>query len=81
MAEFKNSHLLTEDVIPVRQVAKYCPNRPSLVTAHRWVNKGVTRSDGVKIRLECIKIGTHLMTSKQAVTRFIVASQTECVDD
>ena len=77
MADFKNSHLLTEDVIAIREISKHTPTRPSYATIYRWVSKGVTRSDGVKIRIESIKIGQQLLTSVQAVHRFIAASQTE----
>ena len=77
MGVFKNSHLLTEDVIPVRDIPKCCPTRPSMVTAYRWVNKGITTSNGNRIKLESLKIGSQLVTSKQAVNRFIQASQTE----
>jgi hypothetical protein len=74
---FSNSHLLTEDVIPVRQVPKHCPSRPSLPTVWRWARKGITTSNGNLIKLESLKIGSQLVTSKQAVTRFIAASQTD----
>ncbi|MDE0863929.1 MAG: DUF1580 domain-containing protein [Rubripirellula sp.] len=76
-ASFKNSHLLTEDIIPVRDVPKYCPTRPSKVTFYRWVNRGITTSNGDRIKLESLKIGSQLVTSVQAVNRFIAASQTE----
>ena len=76
-ASFSNSHLLTEDVIPVRHIPKHCPSRPSIVTAYRWVNKGITTSNGNRVKLESLKIGSQLVTSKQAVTRFIAASQTD----
>jgi len=74
---FANSHLLTEDVIAVREIPKFCPSRPSHPTCYRWVNKGAKTSDGRTIKLESLKIGQALVTSKQAITRFIKASQTE----
>jgi hypothetical protein len=47
-----------------------------MVTAYRWVNKGITASNGNRIKLESFKIGLQLLASKQAVMRCIPASGT-----
>tara|TARA_A100001391_G_scaffold53957_2_gene32878 strand:- start:1899 stop:2207 length:309 start_codon:yes stop_codon:yes gene_type:complete len=61
--------LLTEDLISLTEATKELPNRPHLSTVWRWTQRPVR---GVK--LETIKIGHATLTSKQAITRFIQAS-------
>ena len=67
-------NLLTEDVISLSQARNFLPevggkNRPHISTIWRWSLHGV---GGVK--LETVKIGSRIVTSKQAVTRFITAT-------
>ena len=69
-----NLDLLTEEVITLSEVRKFLPNvegqnRPHLSTIWRWSLRGV---GGVK--LETVKIGSRVVTSRQAVTRFIAAT-------
>ena len=71
MADLK---LLTEDVIALSQVRNFLPKieggkRPHASTIWRWSLRGI---GGVK--LETAKIGSQIVTSKQAVTRFIAAT-------
>ncbi|WP_439630911.1 DUF1580 domain-containing protein [Gemmata sp.] len=46
---------------------------PSTIT--RWIGDGVKLAGGRVVRLEAVKIAGRLVTSKQAVVRFIVAQQ------
>ncbi|TWU44144.1 hypothetical protein Q31b_16800 [Novipirellula aureliae] len=67
-------NILTEDVISLSEVRKCLPKvggqkRPHISTIWRWTLRGV---GGVK--LETVKIGSRILTSKQAVTRFISAT-------
>lgn len=66
-------NLLTEDVISLTEARNFLPEvegqkRPHVSTVWRWSLRGV---GGVK--LETVKIGSRIVTSKQAVTRFIAA--------
>lgn len=49
------------------------PGNPSLPTRHRWRLQGVLDANAKRIRLECWKIGGRLVTTPEAVDRFIVA--------
>ena len=60
--------ILTEDVITLREAARLLPKRPHHATLWRWANKGVGG-----IRLESVKQGRDLLTSKQALNRFLRA--------
>lgn len=43
----------------------------SPATASRWINKGVLAGDGTRVRLEAVKVGRSLMTTKESVDRFL----------
>ncbi len=64
------SQLLTEDVITLSQAraefAAVTGRRPDKATISRWIHRGV---GGVK--LDAVRIGVQLLTSRQALTRFI----------
>lgn len=64
--------VLTEDVLTIPQARTELQEltgiRPDKSTITRWILRG---SQGV--RLEAIKLGRNWITSKQALTRFIVA--------
>lgn len=62
--------LLAEDVISFREAQKEIPTRPCLQTIYRWCERGV---DGIK--LERVRIGGRFVTSRQAVHRFLAATQ------
>jgi hypothetical protein len=65
-----NLHLLTEDVVSMSQAAREVPGKPSPSTLWRWSRRGI---DGVT--LETVKVGSRIFTSRQAVTRFLEATQ------
>ena len=64
------SLILTEDVVTINQARELLEEttgrRFDRTTLFRWINRGV---GGVK--LESIRLGREILTSKQAVTRFI----------
>lgn len=64
------SRILTEDIVTItdarKEIASITGQRPDLSTMTRWVHRGV---GGTK--LEAIRIGRQLITSRQAITRFI----------
>jgi hypothetical protein len=66
------SKILTEDVLTLQDARKELGNitgrRPDKATVYRWTNRGV---GGTK--LESIRLGNQLLTSRQALTRFIEA--------
>ncbi len=69
-----NLNLLTEDVITITEARNFLPDvqgqkRPHVSTVWRWTLRGIS---GVK--LETVKIGSRIVTSKQALTRFISAT-------
>lgn len=60
--------LLTEDLVSLGEVARelgiHCSG------PYRWLHRGVRG-----VRLESIRIGGKLLTSRQAVSRFLIATQ------
>ena len=65
------SRILTEEVRTLsearKDIAEITGKRPDKATMSRWIHRGV---GGVK--LEAIRLGNQLLTSRQACTRFIV---------
>ena len=43
----------------------------SPTTAYRWISKGVLAGDGTRVRLSAVKLGRSLMTTREAVERFL----------
>jgi hypothetical protein len=73
-----NLNLLTEDVITLTEARNFLPKvegqkRPHVSTIWRWTLRGI---GGTK--LETVKIGSRIVTSKQAMTRFILATNKLC---
>lgn len=66
------SRVLTEDVLTLAQARKELASitgkRPDKATLSRWIHRGC---GGVK--LDAIRLGMQLFTSRQALTRFIEA--------
>ncbi len=64
------NRILTEDILTIadarKEIASITGQRPDLSTMTRWIHRGV---GGTK--LEAIRIGRQLITSRQAITRFI----------
>ena len=72
------NRVLTEDVLTLSQVRSelfhICGRRPDKATMTRWIHRGV---GGIK--LDAIRLGSQLFTSKQALTRFIEARTAKSV--
>lgn len=72
------SRILTEDVLTISQarneLAAITLQRPDKATMTRWIHRGV---GGVK--LEAVRLGVQLLTSRQALTRFIEARTAKSV--
>jgi hypothetical protein len=72
--------IFTEHVISLAQAAKLFPparqEKPIGPNAvWHWVNRGVRLADGRTVRLEAIQVAGRWLTSKQAISRFIMAQQ------
>ncbi len=65
-----NSHLLTESLITLKEIPAMVPTRPCFATVWRWSQRGVKG-----IKLETYKIGSRVVTSEQALHRFLEAIQ------
>lgn len=70
------SRVLTEDVISLSEtqseIQKITKRRPDKATLTRWIHRGVRGT-----RLEAVRLGNQIFTSRQAVTRFIEARTAE----
>ncbi len=66
------SQILVEDVLTLQEarveIFRATRRRPDKTTLYRWCLRGVA---GVK--LEHIRLGDRILTSRQAITRFITA--------
>jgi hypothetical protein len=64
--------VLSEDVLTLKQAAVELSGisgkRPDKSTIFRWISRGI---GGVK--LDGVRLGRDWLTSKQAITRFIIA--------
>jgi len=65
-----NAHILTETVCSLGDAAKIVPTSPCFATIWRWTQRG---SRGHK--LESYRVGGQLITSHEAVNRFLEATQ------
>lgn len=77
-AESVVGRVLTEDVLTLAQArsefSQIAGRRPDKGTICRWVHRGV---GGVK--LDAVRVGSQLLTSKQALHRFISARTAQSV--
>lgn len=66
------SRILTEDILSLqearREIQGLTRKRPDKATLARWIHRGC---HGTK--LEAVRLGNQLFTSRQALTRFIEA--------
>ena len=65
-----NAHLLTETICTIRDVCETIPTRPVFATVWRWTQKGCRGH-----KLETYRIGSQLVTSHEALQRFLDAIQ------
>ncbi len=70
MTNEKVSRILTEDIVTLAEARdelhRVTGRRPDKATIWRWMKRGVGG-----IRLDAIRLGREILTSKQAITRFI----------
>lgn len=70
--EEKVSQVLSEDVLTISQarieLSAVTGRRPDKATLTRWIHRGVGG-----VRLDAVRIGAQIITSRQAITRFIQA--------
>ena len=70
--------LLTEDLIPLPKVAAQFPGtrgatRINPATVYRWCTRGSRTPDGRVVRLEHVRVGSRVLTSREAVGRYVAA--------
>lgn len=65
--------LIHEEVIPLETAGNYIPGRPSRPTCFRYAFKGVLGEDGQRHKLPSILSCNKRWTSKEAITRFLMA--------
>ena len=70
VSKASNAHILTEDVLTLAEAARAIPTRPHFATLWRWTQKGLRGR-----KLETYRIGSRVVTSAQAVHRFLEATQ------
>lgn len=64
--------LLTEHPLSLKEAARELPKPVATSTVYRWALRGVRG-----LKLETVKIGAQLITSREAITRFITALNAE----
>jgi len=81
-ATARADRLMAEGLIGLAAAAKLLgswrggrPAHPSTVT--RYTHEGVKLADGRVVKLETLRLGSRLMTSRAAVVRFLAAQQGE----
>ena len=77
-AEAVVGRVLTEDVLTLTQaraeIHQVTGRRPDKATITRWIHRGVGG-----IRLDAVRVGSQLLTSRQALNRFISARTAQSV--
>lgn len=72
------SRILTEDVVTLQdartELFRATGRRPDKTTIYRWCLKGVSGT-----KLEHIRLGDRILTSRQALTRFIQARTAQSI--
>lgn len=68
-------HILDEAVIRLHEAARIVGmgrgGRPThMATVWRWIRKGCRAHDGRIVRLEAVRVGSHWVTSREAIRRF-----------
>jgi Tfp pilus assembly protein FimT len=72
------SELLAETILSLGEAARQFPGsrgakRVCPSTVWRWCSKGTRRQDGQIVRLEHFRLGGRVMTTREAVARFVTA--------
>lgn len=75
--------IINESVISLSEVQNIAPpnrdgSRINFSTSFRWATKGILAADGRRVKLEVMKLGGRLITSREAVQRFAEALTTAC---
>jgi Protein of unknown function (DUF1580) len=75
--------LMGEGLITLAEAAAHFPGargaaRVNPSTLFRWCKKGTRASDGRVVRLEFVRAGCRLLTSKPALSRYLAALSTAC---
>ena len=78
--------LLDETKLNLSAVADMFPgtrgaDRVSPITVFRWATRGTRTPDGRIVRLESFRIGNRLMTTAEALARYIAALSHQFADD
>jgi hypothetical protein len=65
-----------EELIPLGVAANYFPgargaDRVNPATVFRWCVRGTRTADGRLVKLESLRVGCRLLTSRQAVIRYV----------
>lgn len=61
---------LTDERLPLTEVAKLVPGRPSVNCVWRWCRRGVLARNGERIRLEHVRIGGKIFTTRAWLEEF-----------
>lgn len=72
MEQTMSIDIQTESLVRFHEAGKLFPGNPSRETLRRWRNKGVRGA-----KLETVRIGCLVWTSREAVARFLTAINTE----
>jgi hypothetical protein len=62
--------LATEHKIDLADAAKLVPGHPHASTLWRWSRRGIKARDGSRVRLEHVRLGGKVFTSREAIERF-----------
>ncbi len=61
--------------VPIGEVGRHLPGRPSAQAVFRWHNKGLIGANGERIKLDTIKIGGRRFVEPAALESFLAALQ------
>ena len=70
------SHVFSETMLSITEVSDQFPGREPGTrlnpnTVRRWIRHGARASDGSTVKLEAVRLGSRLITSREALGRFL----------
>lgn len=67
--------LITLSQVPSLLSQSASGRKLAIAVIHRWARDGIPGPDGARVRLESVRVGGRWLTSRQAVTRFVIESK------
>ena len=58
------------EYITLTQASKLCPTKPCISAIWRWCRRGLKSRSGKRVRLEHLRVGRRVLTTRSSLERF-----------